>query len=80
MSAHRVRNAHGVLGLVIVLLGLVIVFMFAEYKDNIIMSGNYQLFVLLTAIALGLLLYLFFLGGKATHSVKKSSKKSSRKK
>lgn len=72
------RNAHGILGLVIVLLGLAIVVIFSQYKENIIESGNFQLFILLTAAGLGLLSYLYFLGGKVT--AHKSSKKSSNKK
>lgn len=79
MSAYRERNVHGILGFVIVLLGLSILLAFSQYKENIIESGNFQLFVILTSIGLALLLYLFFLGGEVNQH-KNLKKTSSRKK
>jgi 1,4-dihydroxy-2-naphthoate octaprenyltransferase len=81
---HHHKNAKAVLGLFIVLLAFGILLLFATYKDNIISANAFQPFVILTAIALGLLAGLFFLANqetsKVTHKKASSSKPAKKKK
>lgn len=75
-TSHHHKNARAVLGLFIVLLAFGILILFVTYKDNIIASNAFQPFIVLTALALGLLAGLLFLSSQ--EPTEKSSVKTTR--
>ena len=58
-------DAHGsvkaIVAFVVLLLAFSVLVLFVQYKDNILFSGNFQSFMMLAIVGMGLLLSLVFL-------------------
>ena len=64
-------TARAVLGFVIVVLALMVLLMFYQNQDTIVMEGNFQKFVLLVVFGFCLLLGLLYFASKPHVSKKK---------
>lgn len=58
------NNAQALVGFMIIIVGAAIFLVYYVYKDAIVRSNNFQLFMLLTVVAMGFLLWLLYLAGK----------------
>lgn len=80
-NADLLAALKAIISLLSVLLALSILLMFTRYKDAIISSNNYQMFMALTVAGLAFLLVLVYLVNNSTHNPKRTSRVSkSRKK
>ncbi|OGH11779.1 MAG: hypothetical protein A2857_04790 [Candidatus Levybacteria bacterium RIFCSPHIGHO2_01_FULL_36_15] len=73
-------GAKSFLAFVIILVAFSILTIFSIYQENIILTGNFALFIILSVVAMGLLVSLLFLINPSTKQVKTLiAKKSSHK-
>lgn len=72
---HKEANTTAILGLMIVLLGFGVVGLFAQYRDAIVQSGQFQMFMILSVVAMALLAALFYLANKSSNVVKSTKRK-----
>lgn len=68
------KDVKAIVAFFIVALAFGILLLFNTYKDNIIATNSFQLFMTLTVIGMGLLVGLLFLIGNPSSTIKKQKK------